>query len=328
MAIMVVGSVALDSVQTPHGSREASLGGACTYFATAASLFDRVRMVGVVGTDFPEQYLDLLRSRDIDLAGLQILPGETFSWSGRYGVDMGDVETLDTRLNLFSDFHPVVPESYRESPFLFLANIDPDLQLEVLSQVERPRLTALDSMDFWITGKRASLTRAMSLVDLVVLNETEVLMYSSRSRLIDGAEAILDLGPAALVIKRGSEGSMLVTRGNSIGERYFVTPAYLLPAVTDPTGAGDTFAGGMMGYLARTGDLSVSGMRRALVYGTIVASFTVQGFSVDALRNLTLDDIAARYRDYRCMTLYDPSPCPAGDWLERPLGRNTRAGTN
>jgi sugar/nucleoside kinase (ribokinase family) len=322
LAIMVVGSVALDTVETPNGARTDSLGGACTYFATAASLFDRVRMVGVVGTDFPQKYLTFLEGRDIDLGGLQVLPGETFTWCGRYGHDMGDVETLETCLNLFADFHPTVPEDFRSSPFLFLANIDPDLQLEVLAQVDCPRLIALDSMNYWITGKREALTRAMSQVDLVVLNETEVLMYSGRSSLMDGAQAILDLGPTALVIKRGSEGSMLVTQGDTVGERFFVTPAYLLPSVTDPTGAGDTFAGGMMGYLARSGDLTVGGLRRALVFGTIVASFTVQGFSVDALCNLTIEDIYERYADYRRMTQYEPSPCEDAAWFRRPVSRD------
>ncbi len=329
MTIMVVGSVALDTVETPHGSRTNALGGACTYFSAAASLFDRVRMVGVVGTDFPAEYLAFLKGRNIDLEGLQIQQGKTFSWRGRYGRDMGDVETLETCLNLFADFHPVVPESYRASPYVFLANIDPDLQLEVLAQVDHPRLTALDSMDFWISGKRESLTRAMAQVDLVVLNETEILMYAGCDSLIDAAQTILDLGPAALVVKRGSEGSMLVTQGESIGQRFFVTPAYLLPAITDPTGAGDTFAGGMMGYLAQSGDLTVGGLRRALVYGTVIASFTVQGFSIDALCNLTMDDLLQRYNDYRCMTLYDDSTCPVAEWITRPLGRNrkwTKAG--
>ncbi|MFO7697755.1 MAG: PfkB family carbohydrate kinase [Anaerolineae bacterium] len=319
---MVVGSVALDTVETPYGVRSNALGGACTYFATAASLFARVRMVGVVGTDFPQEHLDFMRGRNIDLSGLQVLPGETFSWCGRYGQDMGDVETLETCLNLFADFHPTVPDEFRASPYVFLANIDPDLQLEVLSQVDRPRLTALDSMNFWISGKRESLTRAMSMVDLVVLNEAEVLMYSGRAKLIDAAQSILDLGPKALVIKRGSEGSMLVTQGETMGERFFVTPAYLLPSVTDPTGAGDTFAGGLMGYLAQSGDLTVGGLRRAVVYGTVVASFTVQGFSVDGLRNLSLDDILIRYEDYRSLTRYDPTPVSTASWFDRPLYRS------
>ncbi len=321
MAIMVVGSVALDTIETPHGVRSGTLGGACTYFAAVASLFAPVRMVGVVGTDFPSEHLAFLQSRNIDLAGLQVLPGETFAWSGRYGCEMGDPETLETRLNLFADFHPTIPEHFRSSPYVFLANIDPDLQLEVLSQVDHPRLTALDSMNYWIAGKREALTRAISQVDLVLLNETEVLMYANRPNLLDAAQVILDLGPCGVVIKRGSEGSLLVTRGETMGERVFVAPAYLLPQVIDPTGAGDTFAGGMMGCLAKTGDLTVGGLRRAMVMGSIVASFTVQGFSLDSLRNLTLTDVLARYDDYRRMTYYDPTPCASGEWFCRSLVR-------
>ncbi|NLX43054.1 MAG: sugar kinase [Chloroflexi bacterium] len=319
MAIMVVGSVALDTVETPRGRRTGALGGACTYFSTAASLFSRVRMVGVVGTDFPEEYIGFLQGRDIDLEGLQVEEGKTFAWSGRYGEDMGDAETLSTELNLFAEFHPVVPESYRTSPYVFLANIDPQLQLEVLAQVEHPRLTALDSMNYWIDSQRDALTKAMSRVNLVVLNETEVQMYSGEQNLVSAADAILSLGPWAVVIKRGGEGSMLVTRGESLGQRVFVTPAYLLPSITDPTGAGDTFAGGMMGYLAETGDLSVRGLRQALVYGTIVASHTVQGFSVDALCNLTRQDLVQRYNDHRRMTLYDTTSAPDTDWFDRSI---------
>ncbi len=322
MSILVVGSVAIDNIETPAGSRSRILGGACTYFATAASLYAQVRMVGVVGADFPPEHLRFLQSRNIDLRGLQVVEGETFSWSGRYGHDLGDAETLDTRLNVFADFHPALPEEYRSTPYVFLANIDPELQIEVLSQMDSPRLTALDSMNFWMSSKREALTRAMQQVDVVLLNEAEVIQYASEPNLIVATQAILDLGPRALVVKRGRYGAMLVTRGASIGERFFLTPAYPLEHVVDPTGAGDTFAAGFMGYLAQTGDLSVAGLRRAVVHGTLVASFTVQDFSIDALRNLTLADVVTRYDDFALLTHYDDGACPGRERLQRPIAEN------
>lgn len=319
MSILVVGSIALDDIETPWGQRQAALGGACTYFATAASLYVPVHVVGVVGTDFPQEHLAFLKARGIDLKGLQIVEGKTFTWRGRYGTDLGDAETLETCLNVFGEFHPVLPPEYRETPFVFLANIDPDLQLEVLSQMTAPRLIALDSMNFWINTKRASLTRAISMVDIVLLNESELFLYAQTTNLIKAAEEILRLGPVALVIKRGRYGAMLVTHGQQTGERFFMVPAYPLERVVDPTGAGDTFAAGFMGYLARTNDLTIGGLRRAIVHGSIVASFTVQDYSIDALRNLTLDHILSRYRDFRRLTLYDPQTWEIEGWFEHPI---------
>ena len=319
MTILVVGSVAVDNIETPLGSRSRILGGACTYFATAASLYDRVRMVGVVGTDFPEEHVAFFKGRDIDTAGLQVVEGETFSWSGRYGADLSDAETLDTRLNVFADFQPELPQEYLDTPYVFLANIDPELQIHVLSQIEAPRLTALDSMNFWMGATRDTLTRAMSMVDVVLLNEAEVLQYADAPNLIAATQAILDLGPRALVVKRGRYGAMLVTRGESIGERFFLTPAYPLERVVDPTGAGDTFAAGFMGYLAQTDDLTLAGLRRAVVHGTIMASFTVQDYSIDALRNLSMADLVRRYEDFSLVTHFDASPPEGQERLLRSL---------
>lgn len=321
MSILVVGSVGLDDVETPSGKRTGLLGGACTYFATAASLYTRVHMVAVIGTDFPTRYTEFLRTRDIDLQGLQVAEGETFYWAGRYGEDCADAETLDTQLNVFADFHPVVPQELRDSEYVFLANIDPDLQIEVLQQMSRPRLTAVDSMNFWMLSeaKRASLTRVLSMVDVAILNETEVRMYARKRNLFRAADDLMALGLRALIIKRGEHGATLVTRGETVGERYFALPAYPLETVVDPTGAGDTFAAGFMGYLARTGDLSVAGLRRAVVHGTVVASFTVQDFSIDRLRHLTMDDIEARYHAFRCITYFDAieaAPCAS---FEEPI---------
>lgn len=305
MSILVVGSVGLDDVQAPAGSRTKTLGGACTYFATAASLYDRVNMVAVVGTDFPQGHLDFFRSRNIDLRGLQIVEGKTFFWSGRYGEDLDRAETLDTQLNVFAGFHPVIPGDLRAAEYVFLANIDPDLQIEVLQQVTSPRLTALDSMNFWMTSKRPSLMRAMSMVDIVLLNESEVRLCAQGSNLISAARLILERGPKALVIKRGEYGAILMTRGKAFEESVFVTPAYPLQHVVDPTGAGDTFAAGFMGYLAKCGELSIESLRRAVVHGTLVASFTVQDFSIDRLRTLTLQDIQRRYDEFRRCTYFE-----------------------
>lgn len=319
MSILVVGSIALDHVETPLGCREDALGGACTYFATAASLYDRVHVVGVVGNDFPQEHLRFFESRGIDLRGLQVADGRTFRWAGRYGQDLGDAETLDTQLNVFGDFHPVLPPGADEAPFVFLANIDPDLQIEVLQQVRAPRLTALDSMNFWMHSKRDALTRALRMVDIVLLNESEVRLYAGEANLLLAARAILSLGPRALVIKRGEHGATLVT-ASAGADGLFIAPAYPVETVVDPTGAGDTFAAGFMGYLARSGDLSARGLRRALVHGAVVASFTVEDFSIDRLRSLTLEQIEARYRTLRWMTHFDSLSLTETGLLSRPVG--------
>ncbi len=305
MSILVVGSVALDSVQTTQGSRTRVLGGACTYFATAASLYDRVNMVAVVGTDFPQEHLDFLRSRNIDLRGLQIVEGETFSWSGRYGEDVNVRETLGTRLNVFADFSPVVPQDYRDSECVFLANIDPDLQLAVLEQVRSPRLTALDSMNYWIDSKRESLARVLSRVDVVLLNEAETKLLAQEPNLIAAARLVLGFGPSVLVVKRGEYGVMVVTQGESMEESLFAIPAYPVEDMVDPTGAGDTFAGGFIGHLARCDRLSLEALRRAAVHGTVMASFTVQGFSIDRIRTLSLADVETRYDAFRHLTYFE-----------------------
>ena len=305
MGILVVGSVALDDVSTPAGQRQGILGGACTYFSTAASLYDRVSLVGVVGEDFPQEHVRFLSARDIDLRGLQVVPGRTFHWSGQYGEDLDEAQTLDTQLNVFGAFHPVIPDDLRDLEYVFLANIHPELQIEVLEQMRAPRLTALDSMNYWIVSSREALTRAISMVDLVLLNEAEVRMFAERANLLDAAQYILDLGPGAVIIKRGQYGSMLVTRGERLGERLFIAPAYPVANVVDPTGAGDTFAAGVMGYLARCGEDSVAALRRAVVNGTIIASFTVEDFSIDRLRTLEWSEVEARYNEFRHVTHFD-----------------------
>lgn len=305
MSILVVGSVGLDSVATPAGRREATLGGACTYFATAASLYTQVSIVAVVGTDFPQEHLDFMRARGVDLRGLQSAEGKTFFWAGRYEDDLDTAVTLDTQLNVFASFHPQLSADLRAAEYVFLANIDPELQIEVLSQMRAPRLTALDSMNYWITCKKPALLRALEMVDVVLLNESETKQLTGESNLIKAARSIIALGPKALVVKKGQHGSLLVTRGSQADSLFFA-PAYPVETVVDPTGAGDTFAAGFMGYLARSGERSIEAFRRAVVHGSVVASFTVEDFSIDRLRDLTLDDIGARYHEFRTLTYFDP----------------------
>ncbi len=261
-------------------------------------------MVAVVGSDFPEPHLRFLGERNVDLRGLQIVDGKTFSWAGRYSNDLDEAITLDTQLNAFADFHPRVPDDLCDAEYVFLANIDPDLQIEVLSQVRAPKLTALDSMNYWIKGKRDALERVLALVDVVLLNETETKLLTRESNPIRAARRILDFGPKVLVVKKGHHGCMLLMREGA-RESLFFAPAYPLETVVDPTGAGDSFAGGFLGYLARGEDLSEGAFRRAVVHGSVIASFTVEGFSVDRLRNLTLEDVEARYQSVRNLTCFD-----------------------
>jgi sugar/nucleoside kinase (ribokinase family) len=294
--LLVVGSVALDSVRTPFGKVEDVLGGSATFFAYAASFFTRVGLVAVVGADFPKAHLDLLARRGVDLAGLQVAEGSTFRWVGEYGYDLNEAKTLDTRLGVFADFRPTLPATFRTTPFLFLANIDPDLQLDVLRKVERPRLCALDTMNFWIQGQRAALLRVLAEVDALVVNDAEARMLAEEPNLVRAAHKILGYGPRTLVIKRGEYGVLMVSEG-----RFFFAPAFPLESVFDPTGAGDTFAGGFMGCLARAERVDEAALRRAIVYGSVMASFTVEEFSLNRLLRLTQDEIEARYRTFQEM---------------------------
>lgn len=288
-SLLVVGSVALDSVETSLGRRDEILGGAASYSCYAASFFTATRLVGVVGTDFPTMHEDFLRKQGIDLAGLERVPGRTFRWAGRYAADFNTRTTLDTQLNVFESFKPKLPAAWTDTPFVFLANIDPVLQLGVLSQVRKPRFSACDTMNFWIGGKRDDLLRVLERVDMLLLNDEEARQLSGQSSLPAAAKAISALGPKAVVIKRGDAGALLF-QGNDV----FAAPAFPLDNVVDPTGAGDSFAGGFMGYLARTGDTSPAGVRSALVAGTVLASFCVEDFSLDRFRGLTPVDIRAR----------------------------------
>lgn len=301
--VLMVGSVALDTVETPFGKVGRALGGAATYAATAASFFTKVRMVGVVGEDFPEEHLDFLRSRGVDTGGIERVPGKTFHWSGRYGGDMAQAETLATDLNVFADFDPTLPEAYRDTEYVFLANIDPELQMKVLRQVRAPKWTACDTMNFWIAGKREALVELLQQVHLVLLNDAEAQQLTGQPSLTWAAHQVLEYGPRGVVIKKGAHGAALYTeRPASRFPQLFALPSYPVPVVRDPTGAGDSFAGGLMGYLAATDDLSEPNLRRAVVYGSVIASFNIEDFSLNRQRTLTWEEIEQRFEEFRKMT--------------------------
>jgi sugar/nucleoside kinase (ribokinase family) len=306
MSIVVVGTVAFDTVETPFGRGENILGGSATYFSTSASFFTDVSLVAVVGEDFPEEHVQFLRSRDIDLEGLARIPGKTFHWTGRYGFDLNEAQTLDTQLNVLTEFRPDLPAPYREADYLFLANIDPDLQMEVLRQVKRPKLVACDTMNFWISSKPEQLKRVIREVDIFVINEGEARQLSGEANLVKAARKILDLGVKTLIVKRGEYG-VLMFAGTSV----FAAPAYPLEEVFDPTGAGDTFAGGFMGYLANCGDDSEEGVRQAIVFGSVMASFNVEDFSLNRLKSLDYREIEERYRCFKAMTHFHDLPVTA-----------------
>lgn len=298
--VLVVGSVALDTVHTPYGECTDGLGGSATFFAAAASFFAPVRVVGVVGEDFPMDQLRFLRARSVDLTGLQIARGRTFRWIGHYGTDPNARRTLDTQLNVFADFRPVLPEAYRDTAYVFLANIDPALQLEVLHQMRSPNVVACDTMNFWIEGAPGVVMDVLRSVQIVILNDAEVRQLADDPHLIRAARKVLDMGPEVVVVKKGEHGAFMVS-----SDRFFTVPAFPTESVVDPTGAGDTFAGGFMGYLARTGSLEEGMLRRAMVYGSAVASFAVEQFSVERLKTLTYSEIVERCRMFRKMTAFE-----------------------
>lgn len=295
--VLIVGSIGLDTVETPFGAVTDVLGGAASYSAVAASFFSPVRMVGVVGEDFPSTYLEALKGRGIDLAGVQVKAGRTFRWSGYYEYDMNAAHTISTHLNVFQDFRPVIPADYRQSPFVFLANIDPELQLAVLDQVDRPLLTLCDTMNYWITGKRDQLLKVFARVDVVLLNDAEARQLCDTSSVVSAARAILQMGPRAVIVKKGEHGAVMFTP-----DSHFSAPSYPLEEVHDPTGAGDTFAGGLVGYLASTGDACERNLRKAIICGTVLASYDVEDFSLRRLLALTPEMVTERYR-----RLYDSS---------------------
>jgi sugar/nucleoside kinase (ribokinase family) len=292
--LLVVGSVALDTVETPFGKVQEVLGGSATFFSYSASFLTAVRLVATVGRDFPDEHVKLLRDRGVDVRGLRVASGKTFRWTGAYGYDLNEARTLDTQLNVFADFRPELDDSQARTPYLFLANIDPELQLSVLRQMHtRPRLVALDTMNFWIQGKREALLRVLREVDVVTINDGEARQLAEEPNLVKAARKIAALGPRTVVVKRGEYGALLLDDG-----AFFVVPAYPLESVFDPTGAGDTFAGGFMGYLAFRDRTDAASVRRAMVYGSVMASFTVEDFSLNRLARLDAREIDRRYAEF------------------------------
>ncbi|HIM52853.1 MAG TPA: sugar kinase [Acidobacteria bacterium] len=297
--MLTVGSVAFDSIKTPFGEASRVVGGAATYFSVAASFFTDVRLVAVVGDDFTAEQMRVFSGRRIDLTGLQRVPGETFRWKGEYSVDFNSRETIYTHLNVFDQFRPVLPESYRSTPFVFLANIHPALQLEVLDQVHAPRFVAADTMNYWIEGTPGELRKVLGRVDALVINDEEARELSGESNLVKAARAIQRMGPALLVIKRGEHG-VLVTR-----DRFFAVPAMPLEEVVDPTGAGDTFAGGFMGFLASAVEITDTVVARAVIAGSALASLSVEDFGLDQLLRLTSGELHDRFAAFKRLTHFD-----------------------
>jgi sugar/nucleoside kinase (ribokinase family) len=298
MSLTVVGSIALDTVETPWGSNEEGLGGAATYCALAASNYAQVHLVGVVGEDFPSEHVELLQSKHIDIEGLERVPGKTFRWTGRYHQDVNRRDTLDTQLNVFEDFHPKLPATARHAKYLFLGNIHPSLQLEVLNQ-SATQFVGLDTMNLWIHTTRDQLHQVLRRVNVILINDSEVQDLTGETNVIRGAEVVRDLGPQIVVVKKGEHGCLLFE-----GDNIFAVPAFPLRHVIDPTGAGDTFAGGFMGYIAGQDDAGGATLRQAIVHGTIVASFTCEAFGPNRLAGITPADIGERYRAFQQMLAF------------------------
>ena len=290
MSVLVVGSMALDSVETPFGKVENILGGSASYFSIAASNFTHVNVVAVVGNDFPEEHITLLESKGIKLDGVKREEGETFRWVGNYGYDLSEAKTLETHLNVFETFNPVLPDHYKDIDTVFLANIDPEIQFEVLQQVNKPKLVACDTMNFWIENKPEQLKKLLGHVDILMINDAETRELAGEPIIVKAARKIMELGPKILIVKRGEYGALMFSN-----EGIFYAPSYPLEEVFDPTGAGDTFAGGFIGYVASHDIGNVNDYKRAVVYGSVLASFTVEDFSVNRLAKITKEEIEARY---------------------------------
>ena len=300
MSILVVGSVALDHVETPFGHAEDALGGSAVFFGAAASLLTPVQIVGVVGSDYPMDKLRFLEGRGVDLSGIETAEGESFRWKGRYAYDMNSRDTIWTRLGVFADFHPRIPEHFKDARTVFLGNIDPVLQLDVLDQVRTPELVVCDTMNFWIDGSRDALLKVIARVHILMVNDSEARQLADEPNLLKAARWIQERGPQWVVVKKGEHGAILFGP-----ECVFYVPGYPLEQVFDPTGAGDAFAGGFVGYLDATGGRSEDDFRRAMVYGSALGSFAVEAFSVDRLTELEADEVGERVRRFREMTAFE-----------------------
>lgn len=300
--MLVVGSVALDTVETPFGSVKMALGGSATYIAVAASYFSApIRLVGVVGGDFPKKHIEFLEERNVDLDGLQIVQeGKTFHWAGKYHYDMNARDTLTTDLNVFEKFDPRIPDGYKRSSYVCLGNIDPVLQRQVLDQIQKPRLVIGDTMNYWIEHKPKELAETLKVMDVIIVNDAEARLLTKEPSLLKASKRMIEMGPKIVIIKKGEHGAMLVTE-----DMVFSAPAYPLENIFDPTGAGDSFAGGFVGWLAKTDDLSSNNLKRAVIYGSTLASFCVEKFSVDGLRDLSYLKIQDRFRSFLDLSRFD-----------------------
>jgi len=299
MSLLIVGSVALDSIKTPYGGHSDILGGSAVHASMSASFHSPVNLVGVVGDDFPQEHVDFLSLRGIDVSGLEIVEGKTFRWAGYYENDMNQAHTLDTQLNVFADFVPKIPVKYQESKYLFLGNIHPVLQLDVLNKLSRPELVAMDTMNFWIDSQKEALSEVVKNVDILFINDAELRQYTNESNLINAARTVLNQGLKYVIVKKGEHGSMII--GDNL---FFACPAFPVDKLADPTGAGDTFAGGFMGYVAKTKDMTEENLKKALVVGTIMSSFNVEAFSLNRLKTLTIEEVAHRYNSLRAFTSF------------------------
>lgn len=294
MSILVVGSIALDSIKTPFGEKKEVLGGSATYFSYSTSFFTDVKMVGVVGKDFPEEHTTLLKAKGIDTRGIEVTDGKTFRWVGEYEFDMNVAQTKATHLNVFENFCPKIPDDYKKCGTIFLANIDPDLQLDVLNKVDKPNLVICDTMNLWIEIKKKSLEKLVSKVDIIIMNDSEAREFTEEASLIKAGITLLKLGPKYCVIKKGEHGALLFSdRG------IFSAPSYPLETVYDPTGAGDTFAGGFVGYIDRINKVDEQTLRQAMICGSVMASFNVEDFGLERLKSLNLDGIISRYKEFK-----------------------------
>ena len=300
VSLLVVGTVALDSVRTPFGNVDNVLGGSATYFSTSASYFTDVRLVAVIGEDFPKEHIQFLKSKNVDTRGLEVQKGETFRWKGEYGYDLNEAHTLATDLNVLATFKPNITDDFKTSDVVFLANVDPEIQLDVLRQVEKPKLVACDTMNYWISSKLDALKRTLKEVDLLTINEAEIRQLAGESSLVKAAKSVQAMGPKTIVVKQGSYGALMFNVHS-----VFSAPAYPLESVFDPTGAGDTFAGGFMGYLASTMNFSEDSMRKAVIFGSVMASLNVEAFSLDRLRSLDYQEIEDRYREFKKLTHFE-----------------------
>ena len=300
MSVLVVGSIAFDTVETPYGNADDSLGGSALYFSAAASLFCPVNVVGVVGSDFDASKISFLKKRGVNLDGLYVESGSTFRWGGRYHKDLNKRDTLFTYLNVFESFQPKIPAQYRDADYVFLANIDPTLQLQVLEQIKKPKLVVLDTMNFWISGKRPMLDEVVKRCDILILNDEEARELSDEQNLITAIKKVSSIGkPKTLIVKKGEHGAVLYHKG-----AFFFVPAYPLDRVIDPTGAGDSFAGGFLGYISKTGNMRLGTLKKALVYGSAIASFNVEDFSFNKLKALTSEELDKRFNEFKALTRF------------------------